>query len=513
MSGAKFDATGQTTSPIGPIDPTKLPTVVRLIPVRPTRAVGQRSARNVVNNKAYCRDLTCFYPDPAVFQPDTLVRFPFNIDKGDHHEEVLGHRTDGRYRLVHVDPEYPDNWSHSDLAAAAWYTAHDIGSAQWKPPATQYMSLSNEAIPILGRYAFLQGRALNDGLRLFIVPCIVRGLDPEDLEQETNALARAALVNSTGAVIAAGQGNQAFQHNMVAGGANFRLWLDACNTIRMMNSIPFKFAHTFRIWVFIVEVGRSRASGTSWMYAPWNSHVNLLIWDRVTNEFVVFDPNEFGFLGPDSRNAVGAYSMLPRTVGGLASLLKARTIRRARGGQSTQGNCPKHALMFLSDVIEHRRLPDWVECCEVFQLITACTRVVPPDPHHLGVIEIPPMVNDDPPGHRGYNTVEQLREFGDRFQWRKRWQQNLITLNRFRQKHRPAYLEAKKTSDECGAFLNRMALIGAAQHTPQQTADIQTKTQDKAAADAVIAQHQPFIDAIQLLIDDEFDFPEDYVMM
>ena len=86
-------------------------------------------------------------------------------------------------------------------------------------------------------------------------------------------------------------------------------------------------------------------------------------------------------------------------------------------------------------------------------------------------------------------------------------------MNRLRQKYRPDYLEAKKTSDECQAFLNQIAQIPAPQRTAQQNADVQTKTQDKAAADAVIDYHQPYMDAIQLLVDDEFDFPEEYVNM
>ena len=170
-------------------------------------------------------------------------------------------------------------------------------------------------------------------------------------------------------------------------------------------------------------------------------------------------------------------------------------------------------MKFLDDIIEHNRLPDWIESSEVFSLVSHCSRVSPPDPNHLPLLDFPPLDDDRAAESVGYNTVDQLRGLGDRFQWRKRWQENHIALNRLLQKRRPAYLAAKKISDTCGAFLARMAQIGVANHTPQQTADIQTKTQAKANADIIIAQHQPYIDAIQLLVEDEFDFPEGFMNM
>ena len=72
-------------------------------------------------------------------------------------------------------------------------------------------------------------------------------------------------------------------------------------------------------------------------------------------------------------------------------------------------------------------------------------------------------------------------------------------------------MEAKAISASCQSFLMQMAFIPVALHTQLQAAEVAAKTQAKAAADATIAHHGNLLDAIQLLVDEEFDFPDGYV--
>lgn len=357
-------------------------------------------------------NLSGFYPPTDVYKFNPRIRYPQVISSFvfEGRKQVYeGRLQDERYEQIWSNPLNPFLWSYGEDEIEKDYKNLGVPEGWGHPHSDFYY----EGDRFMSRYFVLQGCALVEEMDMFIVPAIVRGLDPLHTEKLTS------LIETTP------RRKENFVPGVKCGGGNMWHWMDICNIYEMLFTEEFSFAWKYRYWLFICDIGREQKQAQGYE-TYWLSHANIVIIDRRDLHGLVYDPNTVGNRLP---GGVGTgYSLLPVDVGGLLSLFNVTKVWRVRGGQAPDtATCGKHCFKFVLTMIGNGRLPDPVECHEYFQLTNPTQKAVKSNllqERQIRPTRKPILAAED----TGCSTIEEIRARYNQQKWRQTWQDSVSTL-------------------------------------------------------------------------------------